>query len=130
MCNIFVVAKKLTTLRNKTGFILYTLNSPPLKSRVKKSVKFLGSIAPIKTRQNIGENIVQCWFYETSIKFLRLISKTPPPLLLIFRKILILISWNQQWIGSIRWTYLSFRSVCIHKFIRFDCIRIKSYSYF
>ena len=43
--------------------------------------------APIKNiKQNIGENIVHCWFYETSIKILRLISKAPPPLLLICRQ--------------------------------------------
>ena len=44
----------------------------------------LGSIKNIK--QNIQENIVQCWFYETSIKILRLINKGPSPLLLICRK--------------------------------------------
>ena len=29
-------------------------------------------------RQNIRENIKQCWFYETSNKILRVISKAPP----------------------------------------------------
>ena len=29
--------------------------------------------------QNIRENFVQCWCYETSIKNLSLISKHPPP---------------------------------------------------
>ena len=41
-------------------------------------------IAPIKNiKQNIEENIVQCWFYETSINILRLISKAPLTLFLI-----------------------------------------------
>ena len=39
----------------------------------------LGLIASIKNiKQNVGENIVQCWFYETSIKSLRIISEPPP----------------------------------------------------
>ena len=44
----------------------------------------LGLIASIiNIEQNVRENIVQCWFYETSIKILRLIITISPPLLLI-----------------------------------------------
>ena len=40
----------------------------------------LGLIESIKNiKQNIRENIVPCWFYETSMKILRLISKAPSP---------------------------------------------------
>ena len=51
----------------------------------------LGLIALIKIiKQNIRENIVctlvQFWFYETSIKILRLISKASSPPLLIYRQ--------------------------------------------
>ena len=46
----------------------------------------LGLIAPIKhIKQNIRENIVQCWFYKTSIKILRLINKAQPSHLLLCR---------------------------------------------
>ena len=69
--------------RNKTGFILYALNSPPLNSRVKNKTSFeflfyyMFPSAIKNIKQNIGENIVQCWLYETSIKILHLISKVP-----------------------------------------------------
>ena len=50
-------------------FSMYTLEFPPLNSRVKKIKHVLnffsklGLIASIKTiKQNKGENIVQCWF--------------------------------------------------------------------
>ena len=73
--NVFVAASKHKAKRNNTGFILYALKfSTPLNSRVKNKISFnffstLGLIAPIKIiKQNLGENIVQCWFYETSIK--------------------------------------------------------------
>ena len=65
--NVFVVANKPNTKRNKTtGCILYASNLPPLNSRVKDINLFstLGLMASIK---NIKHNI-QCWFYETSIK--------------------------------------------------------------
>ena len=39
-----------------------------------------------KIKQNIGGNIVKRWFYETSIKILRLISKDSSSLLLISRQ--------------------------------------------
>ena len=35
LCIVFVFGSKPTVLRNKTGFILYSLNSPPLNSQVK-----------------------------------------------------------------------------------------------
>ena len=58
--------------------------------KIKQVLNFIstiGLIAPIKNfKQNIGENIVQCWFYETGIKILRQISKAPLPLLLISRQ--------------------------------------------
>ena len=47
----------------------------------------LGMIASNKNiKQNIRENIVLCWLYETSIKILRQISKAPPPILTICRQ--------------------------------------------
>ena len=47
----------------------------------------LGLLLSIKNiKQNMQENIVQCWFYKTSIKILRLISNAPPPILLIRRQ--------------------------------------------
>ena len=48
----------------------------------------LGLIVSIKNiKQNIQENVVQCWFYfyDTSIKILLLISKPHPALLPIHR---------------------------------------------
>ena len=49
----------------------------------------LGLIASIKNiKQNVGENIVQCWFYETSVEILRMISEPPPHTFLNFLKIL------------------------------------------
>ena len=50
---------------------------PPLYSRVKRKqvlifFSAIGLIAPIKyIKQNIGDNIVKCRFYEISIKILR-----------------------------------------------------------
>ena len=41
LCNVFVAASKPTAQRNKTGFILYALNSPPLDSRVKNKTSFI-----------------------------------------------------------------------------------------
>ena len=49
---------------NKIGFILYV----PLCSRLKN----------LNIKQDIWVNIVYCWFSETSIQILRLISKPPP----------------------------------------------------
>ena len=89
----FVAATKPNSKRNKTGFILYSPDYPPLNSRVKIKQVFnfffmLGLIPSIKRfKQNRQENIVQCWFYETSIKILRLISNAPSQLLLICRQI-------------------------------------------
>ena len=66
------------------------LDSPQKNSRkTKTSFEFLfysrfDSVKNIK--QNIRENIVLCWFYETSIKILRLNSKAQPKLLLICRQ--------------------------------------------
>ena len=37
---VFVAARKHNTKRNKTGFILYACDSPPLNSRVEKINKF------------------------------------------------------------------------------------------
>jgi hypothetical protein len=78
--------------RKKNKLVLFFTVSPPLNSRVKKKhvlnfFSTIGLIAPIKNiKQNIGENFVQCLFYETSIKILRLISKVALPLLLICRQ--------------------------------------------
>ena len=36
VCFVFVAARKHNTKRNKTGFILYACDTPPLNSRVKK----------------------------------------------------------------------------------------------
>ena len=61
---VFVAASKPNTKRSKTGFILYSPDSPPLNSRVKNKQVFnffsmLGFIAPIKNiKLNIRENIV------------------------------------------------------------------------
>ena len=47
----------------------------------------LGLIASIEyIKQNIQENIVQCWFYETKQKILRLISKPTLKNLLIYHQ--------------------------------------------
>ena len=47
----------------------------------------LGLIASIRNiKQNIQENIVQCWFFQTSLKILDLVNKAQPPLLLICRQ--------------------------------------------
>ena len=80
--NVFVAANEHNTKKKKTGFILYSPDFPPLNSRVKYKQVFnlfsmLCLIASIKNiKQNIRENIVQCWFYETIIKILRLIRNT------------------------------------------------------
>ena len=78
----FVAARKPTAERNKTYFTLYALNLPPLNSRVKNKTGFeflfYYRFDSANQKQNIEENIVQVWFYETSIKILRLISKAPP----------------------------------------------------
>ena len=73
--NVFVAANKPNEKLNKVGFILYALDSPPLNSCVKKKAlnffSMLGLTASIKNiKQTIGDNIVQCWFYETNIKIL------------------------------------------------------------
>ena len=63
------------------SFIVYTPDSPSQNSRLKKKTSLdflsvLSLIASIKNiKQNIQESIVQCWFYKTSIKILRLINK-------------------------------------------------------
>ena len=86
----FVAARKPTAERNKTYFTLYALNLPPLNSRVKNKTGFeflfYYRFDSANQKQNIEENIVQVWFYETSIKILRLISKAPPSFLLICRQ--------------------------------------------
>ena len=60
MCNNFIAACKHTASRNKTGFILYALHSPPLNSRVKNktSLNFYSTICVI-TLENIKQNIVE-----------------------------------------------------------------------
>ena len=40
LINVFVAANKLNTKRNKTGFILYAPDSPPLNNRVKNKTCF------------------------------------------------------------------------------------------
>ena len=65
--NVFVAASKPTAQRNKTGFILYALKSPPINSRIKNKTSFdfifyyiiyIGLISPIKNiKQNIRENV-------------------------------------------------------------------------
>ena len=86
----FVAATKPNTKRNKTSFISYY---PLLNILVKNKTSF-ESIFYVrfdavnkKIKQNKRENIVQCWFYETSIKILRQISNAPPSLLLSCLKI-------------------------------------------
>ena len=80
----FVAARNHNMKRNKTGFILHACDSPPLNSHVKRQVlNFVSTLCFIASsknnKQNIWENIVQCWVYETSIKFSRLIKKNPIP---------------------------------------------------
>ena len=77
--------------RNKTGFILYAPDFPPLNSRVKIKQVFnffstLGFMASIKNiKQNIRENIVQrALVFETSIKVLRQIIKAQSLIFLIY----------------------------------------------
>ena len=61
---VFVAARKLTTKRNKTGFILYSCDSPLLNSRVKNktSLEFLFYIMFLllqsKTLNKIYEKIL------------------------------------------------------------------------
>ena len=61
-----------------------------IKNSIKHDFNFystLGLIVSIKNiKQNIRENIVQCWFYKTRIKILRLTIKAQPLLLLICRQ--------------------------------------------
>ena len=81
---VFVAARKQNTKRNKIGFILYACDTPPLNSNVKKKVLHFFStlcfIASIKNnKQNKRENIVQYWFYETSIKILCAQLTNPHP---------------------------------------------------
>ena len=58
--------------------------SPASLTRSKNGfISTLGLLASIK---NIKQNIVEGWFHENSIKILPLISKAPPPLLLIKRQ--------------------------------------------
>ena len=65
---VFVTTNKPNTKRNKTVFILYAPDFPPPNSCVKEFVvtffSMLGLIiALIKNiKQNIQENILQCWF--------------------------------------------------------------------
>ena len=93
-------SKRINLIKFQTKLVSFcTLhNNPPLSSRVtfffviiKTLIYFLisllGLITSIKTETKYTKNIVQCWFYETSIKVLRLISKIPlPTLLLIWRQ--------------------------------------------
>ena len=67
---VFVAARKHN--RQKNCFILYASDWTPLNSRVKikknvlnffSTLCFIASIKNIK--QNIRENVIQCWFYET-----------------------------------------------------------------
>ena len=75
---------KITFLLNN---IFVAANKPRKIKQVLNFFSTLGFIASIKNiKQNIRDNIVQYWFYETSIKILRLINKAPPPLLLICRQ--------------------------------------------
>ena len=74
---VFVAARKHNTKRNKTGFIVKACDTPPLNSHVKNKTifefLFYGMFYCVNQkhfRQNIRENIVQCWFYVTSIKIL------------------------------------------------------------
>ena len=72
-------------------FVRSQLTSSKNSCKKRRNFKFLFYyiylIAPIKNiKQNKGENILKCWFYETTIKILLLISKSPPPILLICRQ--------------------------------------------
>ena len=69
-------------------FVRFQLTSPyQSRKKLKKNLFYFRLMASIKNiKHNLQENIVQCWFYETGINILRLISKAPPPLLLIFRQ--------------------------------------------
>ena len=87
-CVMFCCRQKTYNVMKQKWFNFVRSQLVPLNSCKKiKVFSTIGLIAPIENIiQNIGENIVQWWFYETSIKILRLISKSPPPLLLICRQ--------------------------------------------
>ena len=91
--NVFVVASNPKAKRKKLVFFFTLLTHLPLTEAQKnKAFNFLsiyfGLIATIKNikREYIRENIVPCWFYATSIKIWRIISKARSPLLLICRQ--------------------------------------------
>ena len=74
---------KYNTKRNKTGFLctLPTSLNSSVKRQVSNFFSILSLISSIKNiKQNIRENIVHCFFYETGINFFCLLSKTQPPL--------------------------------------------------
>ena len=90
--HFFYFRQQTYSVNKQNGINLYALNSPALNSSIKNKTsfelffyyRFDGANKNIKQKK--GENIVQCWFYETSIKIFRLISEDPPPLLLICRQ--------------------------------------------
>ena len=70
----------------KKYYISYCPDYPPLNSRrikIKQVLNFfsaIGLIAQIKDiKQNIGETIVQSWYYEISIKIWRALLTNPHP---------------------------------------------------
>jgi hypothetical protein len=86
-----LLQKNLQRKETKWFYFVRSQLTSSKQSRTKKQdmniFSFIGLIPPIKNiKQNIGENIVHCWFYKTSIKILQLISKATPPLLLICRQ--------------------------------------------
>ena len=73
---LFTISMFNTALCN--NIILYILNNVfDAAKNLTRNTCLIALIKNIHIKQNIRENILHCWFYKTSIKVLRLISKTP-----------------------------------------------------
>ena len=76
MNKVFIAARKHNTKRNKTGFILYACDSPPLNRRVKKNV-FLRLCFIKNIKQNMRENMYSIGFTKPALQFCAPDKQTP-----------------------------------------------------
>ena len=96
--------KKLNQVSNKTGVILYAPQQPSAKESHKKwnkywiktlrfNFSFLAKFyrVNLNIKQNVQENIVHFWFYETSTKIFALLKKPSSQFCLYATKIIMLV---------------------------------------
>ena len=77
---VFAAARKLNTKRNKTGFILYACDSPPLDSRIMFYVLGYVLLRQSKTLNKIYEKILcSVGFRKLALKFCAPNQQTPTP---------------------------------------------------